>query len=244
MTFEKIIGKISRTIAALIVFLIAANFYLSFKGFGWVNGELVLVSEAQAKDNSAALAKRYEGLSTKTASFEVNDAYVLGDKNAPVTIYELSSLGCSHCADFHLQTLPKLKADYIEGGKLKVIFADFPIDQKSMKAAMLARCMPEDKYFDFLSLLFKKQMSWGMSFKTERLLIGYAEMEGMSASRAKECMEDDKVAQELIYIRQQGMEKLGIQGTPSFLIRSAEKEEVIQGVPSYEKLKTIIDNYI
>lgn len=249
MTFEKIIGRISRILAVLVIFLIAANFYLSFKGFTWLDGELVLIRPAQAEEpsNANALAKRYEGLTVEAVTpskFEVENVHILGDKNAPVTIYEMSSLGCSHCADFHLNILPQLKKDYIDQGKVKVIFADFPIDQKSMKAAMLARCMPEDKYFDFISLLFKKQMSWGLSFKTEKLLTGYAEMEGMSPEEAKNCMSNDKIASELMDIRQQAIEKLHINGTPSFLVRNAEREEVIPGAPSYDKLKSIINSYL
>ena len=134
--------------------------------------------------------------------------------------------------------------DSIDSGKVKLVFADFPIDAKSMKGAMLARCMPADKYFDFLSLLFKKQLTWGLSFKTEKLLTSYAELEGLSAEKAKACMEDDDAAKEIMSVRQDAMEKLQIQGTPSFLIRSDLGEEVLPGVPDYEKLKEVLNKYL
>lgn len=212
MTFENIIKRVSQVLAAAFMFLMADGFYLSQKGFNWVDGSLVLVKPAEA--------------------------------SVPATIYEFSSLGCSHCADFHLNMLPELKKDYIDSGKVKLVFADFPIDAKSMKGAMLARCMPADKYFDFLSLLFKKQLTWGLSFKTEKLLTSYAELEGLSAEKAKACMEDDDAAKEIMSVRQDAMEKLQIQGTPSFLIRSDLGEEVLPGVPDYEKLKEVLNKYL
>lgn len=237
MSFENVIAKISQIAAAAVIFLIANGFYLSQKGFSWIDGGFVLVSNAQAKevlpDTMSSLVK---------AEFDVPDARVLGDKNAPITIYEFSSLGCSHCADFHLSVLPELEKNYINEGKLKLVFADFPIDAKSMQASMLAKCMPEDKYFDFIKLLFKKQMTWGMSFKSEKLLTSYAEMEGLSAEKAAACLKDDAIAKEIMYTRQQGMEKLQIQGTPSFLIKKGNKQELLHGLPSYEKIQEILNN--
>ena len=234
MTFENIIKRVSQVLAAAFMFLMADGFYLSQKGFNWVDGSLVLVKPAEASVPAAAGG-------VVPSRFEMNAAHVLGSADAPVTIYEFSSLGCSHCADFHLNMLPELKKDYIDSGKVKLVFADFPIDAKSMKGAMLARCMPADRYFDFLSLLFKKQLTWGLSFKTEKLLTSYAELEGLSAEKAKACMEDDDAAKEIMSVRQDAMEKLQIQGTPSFLIRSDLGEEVLPGVPDYEKLKEVME---
>ncbi len=237
MTFENIVKKLSRVLAAAFMFFMADGFYLSQKGFGWVDGNLVLVKPAKASMSVP------EG-SAVPSRFEMNVEHMLGSKEAPVTIYEFSSLGCSHCADFHLNMLPELKKDYIDNGKVKLVFADFPIDAKSMKGAMLARCMPADKYFDFLSLLFKKQLTWGLSFKTEKLLTSYAELEGLSADKAKACMEDDDMAKEIMSVRQDAMEKLKIQGTPSFLVRGEGGEEVLPGVPDYERLKEVLNKYL
>ena len=240
MNFETIIKRISQVLAAAFVFIMADGFYLSVKGFDWVNGNLVLVRQAEASQRTSNVIQNQ----TTPSLFNMTAQYVLGDKNAPVTIYEFSSLGCSHCADFHLNTLPKFKQEYIDTGKVKLIFADFPIDAKSMKAAMLARCMPEDKYFDFLSLIFKKQLSWGLSFKTEKIFTSYAELEGIDKAKAKSCMEDDDMAKEIMSIRQDGMEKLNIQGTPAFLIRSKLGEEVIHGAPNYQHLQEVVNKYL
>lgn len=237
--FEKVIKIISRTFAAIVVFLLVDGFYLSQKGFVIENGKIFLANEAQAADKQQTEVK-----SVDTTAFQMELPFVLGDKNAPITIYEFSSLGCTHCADFHLDTLPKIKKDFIETGKVKVVFADFPIDSKSMKAAMLARCMPKDKYFDFLSVLFKKQLNWGLSFKTEKILASYAEVEGMPVEDANACMNNNAIASEIMYVRQQAMEKLGVMATPTFLVRSAKGEELIAGAPSYEALSNLINGFL
>lgn len=231
--FEKIIKIISRSLAAIVMFFLADGFYLNQKGFQWLDGRIVLVKAAQASEA--------EKQAVDTSAFSVEEQHVLGSKDAPVAVYEFSSLGCTHCADFHLGLLPRLKKDFVDGGKVKVVFVDFPIDKKSMQAAMLARCMPEDKYFDFLSMLFKKQLTWGMSFKTEKLLSGYAEMEGLSAEEAAACMKDDAAAAEIMYNRQQAMEKLGLQATPSFLVRDAGGDVLFTGVPDYDKLSELLN---
>ena len=237
--FEKVIKILSRTLAAIVVFLLVDGFYLSQKGFVIENGRIFLATEAQAADK-----KQEEPKSIDTTAFQMDLPFVLGNEDAPITIYEFSSLGCTHCADFHLDTLPKIKKEFIESGKVKVVFAEFPIDSKSMKAAMLARCMPKDKYFDFLSTLFKKQLSWGLSFKTEKILASYAEAEGMPVEDANACMNNNAIASEIMYVRQQAMEKLGIIATPSFLVRSAKGEELITGAPSYEALSNLINNFL
>ncbi len=237
MTFENIIKKISQMLAITFMFVMADGYYLFQKGFDWVDGNLVLVGSAQA-------AVPVVDGSVIPSRFEMDEVRVLGNPAAPVTIYEFSSLGCSHCADFHLNMLPQLKKDYIDTGKVKLVFADFPIDGRSMKAAMLARCMPADKYFDFLSVLFKKQLTWGLSFKAEKLLASYAELEGLSKEEANRCMADDDTAKEIMAVRQDALEKLRIQGTPSFLVRGPEGEEILPGMPDYETLQEVLNKYL
>ena len=162
MTFENIIKKISQMLAITFMFVMADGYYLFQKGFDWVDGNLVLVRSAQA-------AVPVVDGSVVPSRFEMDEVRVLGNPTAPVTIYEFSSLGCSHCADFHLNMLPQLKKDYIDTGKVKLVFADFPIDGRSMKAAMLARCMPADKYFDFdLGIVLQSRKAAGQLCGTGR----------------------------------------------------------------------------
>ena len=85
---------------------------------------------------------------------------VLGKADAPLTLVEYASLTCPHCAMFHAQELPGLKANYIETGKLRLVFREFPLDGFALRGAMLARCAGPDRYFTFLDLLFKGQSIW------------------------------------------------------------------------------------
>lgn len=129
--------------------------YLNLKGFIMSpDGRPVLVKEARA----AANPKEADGLAQKIAA-NVNvilpKGHPVGSKDAPISIYEYSSFGCYHCSDFHLETLPKLQKDFIDSGKVKLVFVDFPLDSKSMMAAMIADCMPEKNYHEFIKLLFK-----------------------------------------------------------------------------------------
>ncbi|MEJ0072406.1 MAG: thioredoxin domain-containing protein [Pseudomonadota bacterium] len=75
--------------------------------------------------------------------------------DAPITIIEYASLTCPHCAEFNKEIMPELKAKYVETGKAKVIFRDYPLDQWAMRASVLARCAPADRYFGFLDVLFQ-----------------------------------------------------------------------------------------
>ena len=90
---------------------------------------------------------------------------VLGQANAPVTIIEYSSLSCPHCAQFHNNVLPKLKKNYIDTGKVKLVYRDFPLGGPAYIAAMMARCAKPDRYFQFLDVLFRDQANWARSHR-------------------------------------------------------------------------------
>ena len=82
---------------------------------------------------------------------------ILGSETAPVTIIEYASLTCSHCKSFHENTLPKLKSDFIDTGKVRYILREFAFDPVSKAGFMLARCVPEEQYFSFIDIFFAQQ---------------------------------------------------------------------------------------
>ena len=81
----------------------------------------------------------------------------LGNADAPVTLIEYASLTCPHCANFAKETLPGVKKDYVETGKVKLIYRDYPLDNLAMRAAIMARCAPKERYFGLVETLFASQ---------------------------------------------------------------------------------------
>lgn len=234
MKFEDFIKNSSALIAGCVVFFMAAGMYLSAKGFEMDNnGNIILMRQAHAQE---AVPQRKE----IDANLAMPEEHALGEKDAPVTIYEYSSFGCFHCADFHLDVLPKVKAEYIDKGLARVVFVPFPIDKPSMDAALLAECVDDDKYFAFAEVLFKQQHDWGMSRDPQKVLIQYAALSGLDNEKAKLCLKDDNQAREILGNRQNGISVLGIQGTPSFVISDKNGKELIPGISSFDQINDIL----
>jgi protein-disulfide isomerase len=236
--FEKIIKKISATVAGVIVFALVAGMYLSLKGFQ-INeeGKVVLVRQASAKETKTELKEI-------PLNFGFPQEHVLGDKNAKVTLYEYSSFSCTHCADFHLEVLPEIIKEYVDSGKIKISFVSFPLDKNSMDAALLAECVDKDKYFAFVNVLFKKQRDWGLSFNPKKILLQYASMSGLQKDKAEACLRDDIMAAMILQNRKDALDKLNLQGTPSFFVVSDKKIDPVYGVRSLENFKKVIDAHL
>lgn len=233
---EKIIKRISNILSLAVVFCLSAVFYFNFKGFAYVDGQLVLmqqIAEASPKKGIAVVGPR-------DIRITATDKYAIGSENAPWTLYEYSSLGCPHCADFHLDILPKLIHDYVDSGYMRVIFVHFPLDKKSMKAAMLANCMSYDDNHDFVRELFDYQRSWWLDESDERLL-QFAAEHGMSYDESQICIHNHAVAQDIVSDRQQALTKFHINGTPALVVTGSDGTEIIQGIPRYSTLKDYFD---
>lgn len=238
---EKFIRSLSTIITTVIVYTVGAYAYLSFKGFEWQRGTFVLVPAAQASD----AAVETNGIATilpENLALNISQKNALGNADAPLVLFEFSSLGCTHCADFHLNLLPKIEKEFIETGKLKLVFVNFPLDKKSMQAAMLSECVPPQNRQAFLNTVFAKQREWMLSFKSDKLLTAIAAANGLSLTAAENCLKDDKLAEDIIANRQEGIDKLKMQGTPAFLITDGTSNEIIYGVPDFDQLKSYIDS--
>ena len=86
--------------------------------------------------------------------------FVIGDENAPITIIEYASMSCSHCADFHTNTLPDLKTEFIDTGKIRMVFRDYPFNYPALLGSMMMRCIPGDVRYDYMNALYQLQPSW------------------------------------------------------------------------------------
>ncbi len=239
MTFEQIIKKVSATVSAIAVFLMVGFLYLNAKGFDWdENGNFVLVNQAMAAENEVSPQKDIP------LDYAFPQDHVLGENTAPVVLYEYSSFGCFHCADFHLEVLPQIKQEYIDKGLVKLVFVPLPLDKNSMDAALLSECVEQDKYFEFINVLFKKQRDWQMAFNPQKVLTQYAALSGVGNEKASACLKDDKTAARILKDRQSGLSDLGISGTPSFVVSSAKANKLIPGLVSLEAFKSEIDAHL
>lgn len=162
---------------------------------------------------------------------------VLGNPDAPVTIYEYSSLTCPHCATFHNDTLPELEKAYIETGKVKVVFRDFPLDGTAFGAAMIGRCAPEPMYFKLIALMFENQSTWTRSDDPMSHLKQYARLAGMDDASIDSCLKNEDLFQSMRDVQVQAKQRLGISSTPSFVVGG----EMIPGGIPYEAFAERID---
>jgi len=153
----------------------------------------------------------------ESAAAEVED-YALGDPNAPVTIIEYASLTCPHCADFHEQVLPQLKERYIAPGKVRMIYRDFPLDQRALAAASLAHCAGPERYFGFLDVLFQTQENWARADDYLAALKRLGKLGGLTEAEMDACLADEELTDRILQTRLDGQNQHEISSTPTFII--------------------------
>ena len=141
----------------------------------------------------------------------------IGAEDAPVTVYEFASATCPHCANFHKATYPALKKEFIDTGKIKFVLREFPLDDLSLAAFMVARCAPEGRYFDMIHVLFERQRVWtGHDPRGE--LFKIARQAGATEESFEKCLSDEKVARGILAVREHAQTVLGVSSTPTFFI--------------------------
>jgi len=150
------------------------------------------------------------------------DDHVLGKPDAPITIVEYASLTCPHCAEFDRETLPKIKEKWIDTGKAKLVFRDFPLDGLALRAAMLARCAPADRYFGYIDVLFHSQNSWIKADDPILALSRIARLGGMSDQQFQACMSNDELQRSVAASRQSAEKDYGVESTPTFFVNGTK----------------------
>lgn len=141
----------------------------------------------------------------------------LGNPAAPVTMIEYSSLTCPHCADFHASTLPQIKTAYIDPGKVKLIYRDFPIDNAAISAAMVARCSG-DRFFTVLERLYQTQSTWASASNTAAGLKTAVAPTGVTADEVDACLALTDLRNGILNMRAAGQSQYAVSGTPTFII--------------------------
>jgi protein-disulfide isomerase len=147
----------------------------------------------------------------------------LGRPDAPVTVIEYAALTCSHCANFHQATLPALKTEYIEPGKVRWIRRGFPLNPLDVGAYMLTRCGSNDRYYPLLEVLFQFQREWASSQQPLPALFNIAKQAGFSEQSFKACLADQKLLEAVEQVRDRAAKDFGVASTPTFFINGDRK---------------------
>jgi protein-disulfide isomerase len=164
---------------------------------------------------------------------------VLGSNKAPVTIIEYASLTCPHCAHFSTTTFPELQKRYIDTGKVRFIFREFPLDALAAAGFMLARCAGTDKFMPIVETLFAKQSEWMVEKPIEPLRT-IAKQFGFTEQTFDQCLANQKVLDGIQDVRDRGTTKLGVNSTPTFFVNGKK----LVGDQSIEALAKEIDPYL
>jgi protein-disulfide isomerase len=142
---------------------------------------------------------------------------VLGKADAPVTIIEYASMTCPHCANFHKTTYPALKSKYIETGKVRFIFREFPLDDLAVAASMLARCAGPEKSMALIDVLFASQDKWTVRDPIPPLL-QIAKQAGFTQASFDTCLKDQKLYNDILAVRERGSKEFKVESTPTLFV--------------------------
>jgi len=181
-------------------------------------------------------------ISAATVLEVTEDDFVVGDKNAPVTIIEYASLSCSHCANFHNNTLNDLIKEYVDTGKARIVFRDFPFNYPALLGSMVLRCIPEDVRYDYMNALFQLQPKWVVreNAKSTQELYKIMQSGGMTKEEFETCTNNVELENTILQALIAAQNEFNIQSTPSFLING----NLVEGNKSIKEFRQIIDKIL
>lgn len=161
----------------------------------------------------------------------------LGKAKAPVSIVEFGSMTCLHCAAFDENVLPMLRSKYIDTGKVRYAFREFPLDIKAASAAVLARCIAKgdtEKFYATIDAIFKQQEA--MLEQTKETFLSIGKQNGLDANAVDSCVGDQSAMDKLSADQTFANQKLAVKVTPTFFING----KMVVGARSFEEFETIL----
>lgn len=165
---------------------------------------------------------------------------ILGNPEAPIKISEHSSFTCPACALFHKENFKKIKKDYIDTGKAYIVYDDFPRNQPDVLIGAIARCVPEQGYFNFIQVLFETQKDWSNLGNTYVDHIkNTALFAGADTNKIEQCLQSTQLHEILAKGAQNANETHNVTGTPTLVIND---KTTISGLSSYEEIKKVLDS--
>ena len=182
-------------------------------------------------------------LANEISGLKITDNdFTIGDENAPITIIEYASMSCSHCADFHNNTLPDLKTEYIDTGKVRMVFRDYPFNYPALLGSMMMRCIPGDVRYDYMNALYQLQPNWVNRDPkiTKKELYKIMQSGGMTKDEFDTCygnIDNENLILEGVMAAQKDF---NIKSTPSFVING----NLVEGNKNIKEFRQIIDKIL
>ncbi|MBX7145762.1 MAG: DsbA family protein [Alphaproteobacteria bacterium] len=164
------------------------------------------------------------------------DDYSMGNVNAPLVMIEYASLTCPHCAHFSKEVMPKIKETYIDTGKLRYVYRDFPLDGVALKASLLARCVAKDNYFNMIDALFSAQEQWTKAEDPVKGLKQFGRTAGLSEQDIDTCLADGQATNLIATRYKEASEKYGVHGTPSLVING----KLYSQISTFEQIDEVL----
>jgi protein-disulfide isomerase len=190
----------------------------------------VVAGAAITSGLSLPLAARADDLTRAERSF--------GKPDAKTTVIEFFSLTCTHCAAFASGTMPDVKTNLIDTGKVRWVYHDYPLDKIALLAAQVARYLPVDRYDPFIDALLATQDRWAFSRDANHTeeIWKTAGLAGMSRATFDKAVADDDLKNWILKQQQADQDAWKIDSTPSFVINGTK----YSGEMGYEQFRKLI----
>jgi len=182
-------------------------------------------------------------LANEKSALEIGEEeLVIGDKDAPITIIEYASMSCSHCASFHNNTLPDIKKEYIDTGKVRMVFRDYPFNYPALLGSMMMRCISNDVRYDYMNALYQLQSTWVNKDPkiSKKELYKIMQSGGMTKDEFNECysnLDNENLILEGVMAAQKDF---NIKSTPSFIVNG----NLVEGNKNIKEFRQIIDKIL
>jgi len=161
---------------------------------------------------------------------------VLGSADAKVSVVEYASMSCPHCAHFDMTTFDDFRLKYIDSGKVRYVFREFPLNAPALAVAMLARCAPADQFFDIVHTYFHTQEKWLMGKDIKAGILDVGQQFGFTEQSFDACLKNQALFEAINAVQERGT-ALGVNATPTFFIDGKKFE----GALSLDELQKAID---
>ena len=156
----------------------------------------------------------------------LEDDHVLGFPTAPITIIEYASLTCGHCADFHNHTYGELKKQYVDTGKVKFVYRNFPLDRYAFIASILAECSNDNsKFFEMVGVLFEQQNNWTRAKDPALALVELGQQQGIALEEFVTCLTNQDLVDAIASESLIGSSQYGVDSTPTIFIQGEKYEQ-------------------